>query len=63
MFLRVTKYLLNSLTKDSLGIIFLILWSADVFSNLKNPFSHASVIINADFGLEVLKSFVFSHIF
>ena len=44
---------MNSLIKDSLGLIFLILWSVEVFSKRKNPFSHASLIISADFGLEL----------
>ena len=34
--------------------------SVEVLTSLKNPFSHASVIINADLGREVLKSLVFN---
>ena len=34
--------------------------SVEVFSKRKNPFSQASLIIKADFGLEVLKSLVFN---
>ena len=51
MFFKVFKYSLNSLTNESLGTIFFIRWSVEVFSRRKNPFSHASLIINADFGL------------
>ena len=34
--------------------------SPEVFSRKKNPFSHASFIIKADFGREVLNNFVFN---
>ena len=47
--------------KESLGIIFFTLWSVDVFSRRKNPFSQASVIINADLGLDVLNNLVLSY--
>ena len=46
---------MNSSIKDSLGLICFFLWSPEVFSRKKKPFSQASFIIKADFGREVLK--------
>ena len=54
------KYLLNPSINDALGFIRFFRWSPEVFSRKKKPFSHASLIIKADLGREVLKSFVFN---
>ena len=48
-------YLLNSSIKDTLGFMCFFRWSPEVFSKKKKPFSHASLIIKADFGRDVLK--------
>jgi hypothetical protein len=53
-------YLLNSSINDALGFIYFFRWSPEVFSRKKNPFSHASLIIKADLGREVLNNFVFN---
>ena len=52
-------YLLNSSIKDTLGFMCFFRWSPEVFSKKKKPFSHASFIIKADFGREVLNNFVY----
>ena len=58
--LYIDKHMFTMFKKVKLGLIFFILWSIEVFSKWKNPFSQASVIIKADFGLEVLNNFVLS---
>ena len=53
-------YLLNSSIKDTLGFMCFFRWSPEVFSKKKKPFSHASLIIKADLGREVLNNLVFN---